>query len=166
MTDLDSRFDVDHIDMAAVWASRQLRAHGVARVHLDPGDFTRYSLLVTAPGREWTAGDEPEGAQFWVAWLSRSGAGYQWSPGYVHPTWAAEHFTNGSAKAGERRCAAQVIARFLTTLTEHLQAPCEHSWVAENTVPEGVLLSCLDCPAEAIQHIDGTIIEVDTDGAP
>jgi len=162
MTEPDfARLDDDHIRMAAVWSAWSLRDHGVARVELTPGDHTEYQILVTAPGPKWVNGDERMGHVHYAVALYgyRLGDIYPWAGQEVHWTFAEEKWCRGN------RCAAEVMARYLNALrlaiAELADAACDHEWVAENSTPDGVLLTCLRCNAEAIQDRDGTIVEVE-----
>lgn len=113
-----ARLDDAHIGQAAVWSAHHLRDHGVARVRLTPGCGTRYTVMVAAPGREWQDGDEPEGSHYWVSWVNPADGGYEWTPGFTHPRYAAEHWVSPRLSKGEKAFTAEVLARFLTALSE------------------------------------------------
>lgn len=116
------RLDLAHIDAAARFAAGHLSAHGVARVRLTPGDMTEYHLVVTGPGAVWksgVAGDFIDHTRdHCVALVASFGAAYPWAGQEIAPGYAAEKWTARTSSDGTRAHTGEVVARFLTALSE------------------------------------------------
>lgn len=105
-------------EVAALWSVEQLVEHGRAMVRLAPGDATQYHLVVVAPGPVLDCGGEAWERQYFVAlWMDSSGSVYPWTPGFTHPSYAAERWAGGQEWTGA------VVARFLNAVAELLVAP-------------------------------------------
>jgi hypothetical protein len=121
MADLDLPA-LGHVAAAGEWAAGQLRSEHLARVHLTPGDMTRYDIVVVGPWREWWASAEPWGlgSEYWVALINCEGHGYPWNRQWVHPSYAAEKWTCPRQPAGTRAHTGEVMAAFLNALAAAL----------------------------------------------
>jgi hypothetical protein len=114
--DIRERIDIASIDYAAAYASGHLDDHGVAIVHLVPGDATVYQIVVVAP-QAYLLGDEVrEGREYLVTLVNCSGATYPWNAqGDVHPSYAAAKWTTDGL-----RWTGVVLAAFLNALAGYL----------------------------------------------
>lgn len=118
MTDFDPEFvrnqlDPRRIDRAARWAAARLRILDHAVVNLEPGDATRYVIMITAPQSTWDTDGPTHEREYLVA--TSFGPVYPWAAvkldwSYVHAKWVAN----------ENRWTAVVITEFLNTLASHL----------------------------------------------
>ena len=112
------RLDRQHITEAANAAAALLQSHGVARIHLAPGDMTHYRFLVAAPGAEWRHDGYGTGRDYWVALVNGFGAGGLWSGQEVHPGYATEKWAGRGLDAWSRLYIGHVVAMFLSALAK------------------------------------------------
>lgn len=116
-TELPAHLDGASIDLAAAYASGALREHGVAHVHIAPGDSTCYKVIVIGPTEYLGSdGDVYTSKEHIVALTNCAGVAYPWN-GHagVHPSYAAKSWTSdGCAPTGV------VIAAFLNALAGYL----------------------------------------------
>ena len=113
-----ARLDRQHITEAANAAVALLQSHGVARIHLAPGDMTHYRFLVAVPGTEWRHDGYGTGRDYWVALVNGFGAGDLWSGQEVHPGYAAEKWAGRGLDAWQRIYVGHVVALFLSALAK------------------------------------------------
>lgn len=121
-SELMARLDLSSVASAADWAAKELHYQGHAVVNLEPGDATRYRIVIIAAGALAYIGNQRETRDhaaplrhYLVCLATNFGSSYEWDgtpvdPGYAGSKWAVrfEHHTG------------VVMSAFLTSLSHHL----------------------------------------------
>ncbi len=108
--------DQDHIRSAAHFAGVQLRGAGHAVINLEPGDVTRYTIIVTAPGPSYSGWQNEVVDERHYLVACSFGPVYPWTGSridwsYVQSKWVSDG----------RTWTAVVIAEFLNALAEQIE---------------------------------------------
>lgn len=105
-----------HISQMALVAAKRLEFGAAAWIDLQPGDMTRYEIVIVKPSFVCVGPDGGYESGDSIVTIANFGTTGRWSGAYVTPGWAADRWGGGSDHTGK------VISLFLNELARILPA--------------------------------------------